>query len=139
MVTFQALEMTLKGGIVALDSYLGQLPDFQKTRHNVCTFSKSQFPYSRISENSLEARAPGSNFKLTLLLLYANRVNDVIWCKDCGFVGYCINNLDLSHYITNIHNTVMSLQILSVLIVVCSVVILNILRHSTAMHLVGLV
>ena len=34
------LEMTLKGGIVALYPYHGHLPGFQKTQHNVCTVSK---------------------------------------------------------------------------------------------------
>ena len=59
--------------------------------------------------------------------LYPSRADDVIWCKDCGFVG-CMNKLDPSHYIFSsygivvisvtycvfnyIHNIVMSLQIL---------------------------
>ena len=47
----------------------------------------------------------------------ANRADDVIWCKDCGFV-WCMNNLDPSHYLSS------------------SVVILNPTFH--VMDLVGL-
>ena len=54
-----------------------------------------------------------------------------------------MNNLDPSHYITIliiIHNTVITNfeKSCSVMVVVCSVVIPNILRHSTVIHLVGL-
>ena len=57
------LEMTLKGGIIALYPYHGHLPGFQKTHHNVCTVSKHSsltdlalplLPFSRINQNSLE-------------------------------------------------------------------------------------
>ena len=56
-----------------------------------------------------------------------------------GFVGF-IKNLDPSHYI--LFPNMMSLQILRKLQchdnMVCSVIILNILRHSTVIHLVDL-
>ena len=76
--------------------------------------------------------------------------DDVIWCKDCGFVR-CMNNIDpssshpaiLHNYLKYIHNTVMSYKFeesCSVTIVVCSVVILSTSSdmHSTVMDLVGL-
>ena len=66
--------MMLKGGIVTLNSYHGQLPGFQKTHHNVCTFNKRQFLYSRISENSLEARVPGSNSRSTFFTRYKSHL-----------------------------------------------------------------